>query len=87
MGGSTGSQVTFQYYQNRVGTKDAPWTNKHGNSAKKDQFFLSITGIPNTFDDSKAAACFNLLTGVLPNGFSHNADWAECASEQRDAGY
>lgn len=85
--GSTGSQVTFQYYQNRVGESDAPWTKKNGNSVKKDQFFLSITGIPDTFDVAKEETCFNILTGVLPTGSSNTEDWTACASTQKDSGF
>jgi len=85
--GSKGSSVTFQYFQEQVGKKDAPWDRKNGNSQKKDQFFLSISNVPDSFDSSKEAACFNLLTAVLPNDFDDATDWTQCASTQKDAGF
>ena len=85
--GSKGSSVTVQYRQTHVGEQDLPWTNKNGNNVKKDQFFLSISNIPDSWDASKEEACFNLMTGVLPNGFDVTENWAECASTKKDAGY
>jgi len=85
--GSKGSSVTFQYYQSHVGVQDVPWTKGNGNNIKKDQFFLSIDGIPDTFDTTKEADCFNLLTGVLPSGQSDDLNYAPCASTQKDAGF
>ena len=73
--------------QEFVGAEDAPWSKRGGNSAKKDQFFLSIDNVPDTFDATKEADCFNLLTGVLPTGHDMQNDWTECASTQKDAGF
>ena len=51
--GSTGSQVTFQYQQSFVAQADAPWSKKNGNNAKKDQLFIHISGIPESWDSTK----------------------------------
>lgn len=85
--GSKGTSVTVQYHQNRVGEADAPWSKKSGNNQKKDQFFLHISGIPDSWDSANEADCFKLMTGVLPSGFDHMKDWAQCAAEQKDAGW
>jgi len=85
--GSKGSSVTVQYHQSFVGETDAAWSRSGGNSVKKDQFFLSISGIPDSWDESKEAACLNLLTGVLPTDYDMQADWTQCASTQKDAGF
>ena len=85
--GSKGSSITMQYKQNFVGEADYPWSKKFGNFNKKDQLFISLENVPDTFGGAQEAACFNMINGVLPNGFDLNADWSTCASTQRDAGY
>merc|ERR1712048_124711 len=85
--GSKGSSVTFQYKQDFVGDSDAPWTRNGGNNVKKDQFFLKISGIPDSWDASKESNCLNLLTGVLPSGNDDTLDYSACASTQKDAGW
>ena len=85
--GSKGSSVTFQYQQNFVGESDAPWSKKNGNSVKKDQFFLSIDGIPDSWDVAKETDCLNLMVGVLAAGNDPNKDHSQCASIQIDAGW
>jgi len=79
------SSVTFQYFQKEVGDKNMPWTRK-GNNKKKDEIFITISGIPNNFDRSKESKCFQLMLGVLPKGFSNDVDWSKCAASQKNAG-
>jgi len=85
--GSRGSSVTVQFSQTHVAEADMPWAKKTGNNQKKDQFFMSIHGIPESWDESKESACFNLMMGVLPAGEDMKLDYSACASTQRDAGY
>ena len=59
--GSRGSSITVQFQQTHVGEADLPWAKKTGNNAKKDQFFMSIHGIPDSWDESKEESCFNLM--------------------------
>ena len=83
--GKYGSAVTVQFHKSAQGEKDSPWSKKTGNSQKKDQFFLAISGIPE--DWTKEADCFRLMAGVLPQNFDHMLDFSECASTQKDVGY
>lgn len=83
--GIKGSSVTFQYFQKEVGDKNMPWTRK-GNNKKKDQIFITISGIPNNFDRSNESKCFQLMLGVLPKDYANDVDWSKCAGSQKDAG-
>lgn len=85
--GAKGSQVTFQYHQTHVAEQDAPWTKKYGNSVKKDQLFIHISGIPDSWDSTQETDCFKLMAGVLPTGFSTESNFAKCAGTQKDTGY
>ena len=62
--GSRGSSVTVQFAQTHVAEADMPWAKKTGNNQKKDQFFMSIHGIPESWDESKESACFNLMVRI-----------------------
>ena len=85
--GSKGSSITMQYKQNFVGEADYPWSKKFGNFVKKDQIFISLENVPDSFDASMEEKCFNMINGVLPNNYDLNTDWSVCASTQRDAGW
>ena len=85
--GSKGSSVTVQFTQNFVGESDAPWSKKYGNFVKKDQVFIKLDNVPDTFTADMEEKCFNMINGVLPSGYDLNQNWATCASTQRDAGY
>ena len=77
----------MQYKQNFVGQADYPWSKKFGNFVKKDQIFISLENVPDSFDASMEEKCFNMINGVLPNNYDLNTDWSVCASTQRDAGW
>lgn len=64
------------------------WAKKTGNNPKKDQFYLEISGIPDSWDETKYEAnCLNMLTAALPAGNDHSLDYSACASTQKDAGW
>ena len=85
--GSKGSSVTLQFYQETVGLENAPWDKKTGRNLRKDQFYIAISNVPENFDHARVEKCFEIISGVLPLGYSDEQDWTECAANQKNAGY
>ena len=83
--GMKGSSITIQFFQKDVGDKNAPWTRK-GNNKKKDQIFLTVSKIPNSFNGLNELKCFRLMHAVLPKNYSNDIDWSKCAGNQKNAG-
>ena len=79
------NSITFQYVQKFVGEIDWPWSKAQGNIQRRDYFYLTLNGLPASFDSEEK--CFNLMVGVLPSPFAASEfapDYTSCASEQQN---